>query len=76
MNLTDLENAARQDLFDPAGTNQRWQTSDLARALDKAVERYSAYAPNIVPVDMASVPGQRTYAFPAGMSPASGAWWV
>ncbi len=76
MNLTDLENAVRQDLFDPAGPNQRWQTSDLDRALDKAVERYSAYAPHIVPVDMASVPGQRTYPFPAGMSPASGAWWV
>ena len=76
MNLTDLENALRQDLFDPAGSWQRWQTSDLDRALDKAVDRYSAYAPNIVPVDMASVPGQRTYPFPAGMSPASGAWWV
>jgi hypothetical protein len=76
MNLTDLENAMRQDLFDPAGSGQRWQTSDLDRALDKAVDRYSAYSPNIVPVDMASVPGQRTYSFPAGMSPASGAWWV
>src|SRR5690348_7226060 len=76
MNLTDLENAVRQDLFDPAGAGQRWQTDDLDRALDKAVDRYSAYAPNIVQVDMASVPGQRTYPFPGGMSPASGAWWV
>jgi hypothetical protein len=76
MNLTDLENAVRQDLFDPAGANQRWQTSDIDRALDKAVDRYSAYAPNIVQVDMASVPGQRVYPFPSGMSPASGAWWV
>ncbi len=76
MNLTDLENAVRQDLFDPAGANQRWQTSDIDRALDKAVDRYSAYAPNIVQVDMASIPGQRTYLFPSGMSPASGAWWV
>ncbi|HLV98763.1 MAG TPA: hypothetical protein VKT82_08825 [Ktedonobacterales bacterium] len=76
MNLTDLENAVRQDLFDPAGANQRWQTSDIDRALDKAVDRYSAYSPNIVQVDMASVPGQRTYPFPSEMSPASGAWWV
>lgn len=76
MNLTDLENAMRQDLFDPAGASQRWQTSDLDRALDKAVDRYSAYAPHIVQVDIASVPGQRTYPFPGGMSPASGAWWV
>ncbi|HEY7349556.1 MAG TPA: hypothetical protein VH599_14670 [Ktedonobacterales bacterium] len=76
MNLTDLENAVRQDLFDPAGADQRWQTSDLDRALDKAVDRYSAYAPHMVVVDMASIPGQRTYPFPAGMSPASGAWWV
>ncbi len=76
MNLTELENAVRQDLFDPAGPEQRWQTSDIDRALDKAVERYSAYAPHIMPVDMASVPGQRVYAFPAGMNPTSGAWWV
>ncbi len=76
MNLTDLEAAMRQDLFDPAGANQRWQTSDLDRALDKAVDRYSAYSPRVVVVDMTSVPGQRTYAFPSGMSPASGAWWV
>ncbi len=76
MNLTDLENAVRQDLFDPAGPNQRWQTSDIDRALDKAVDRYSAYAPNIVQVALASIPGQRTYPFPSGMSPASGAWWV
>jgi hypothetical protein len=76
MNLTDLENAVRQDLFDPAGANQRWQDSDIDRALDKAVDRYSAYAPNIVQVDLASIPGQRAYSFPPGMSPASGAWWV
>ncbi len=74
MNLTDLENAVRQDLFDPAGLTQRWQTSDIDRALEKAVDRYSAYAPRIVSVDMASVPGQRTYAYPASMSPT--AWWV
>jgi hypothetical protein len=76
MLLSDLENDVRQDLFDPAGANQRWQTSDIDRALDKAVDRYSAYAPNLVQVDLASIPGQRTYAFPSGMSPASGAWWV
>ena len=76
MLLTDLENAVRQDLFDPAGASQRWQTSDIDRALDKAVDRYSAYAPNIVQVDLASIPGQRTYAFPSGISPTGSAWWV
>jgi hypothetical protein len=76
MILSDLETAVRQDLFDPAGANQRWQTSDIDRALDKAVDRYSAYAPQIVQVDMASIPGQRSYVFPPGISPAGAAWWV
>ncbi len=76
MNLTDLEAAVRQDLFDPAGANQRWQTSDIDRALDKAVDRYSAYAPQIIQVDMPGIPGQRTYAFPAGIGPTGTAWWV
>jgi hypothetical protein len=76
MNLTDLETAVRQDLFDPAGANQRWQTSDIDRALDQAVDRYSAYAPQIIQVDIAGIPGQRTYPFPAGISPTGAAWWV
>lgn len=76
MNLSDLETAVRQDLFDPAGPNQRWQTSDIDRALDKAVDRYSAYAPQIIQVDLPGIPGQRTYPFPAGISPTGAAWWV
>ena len=37
MLLTDIENAARQDLFDPAGSSQRWATSDIDRAIDTVV---------------------------------------
>lgn len=49
MLLTDIEAAVRQDLFDPAGNNsQRWQNSDIDRAIDKAVDRYSQYYPKAV----------------------------
>ena len=65
MLLTDVETMVRQDLFDPLGSaTQRWQTSDIDRAIDKAVDRYSQYYPNIVFTDMATQPYQRTYPYP------------
>jgi hypothetical protein len=76
MLLSDIEAAARQDLFDPAGTNQRWQTSDLDRAIDKAVERYSQYYPNIAFADLASEPFQRTYPYPQPWNASYPAWWI
>lgn len=76
MLLTDIETAVRQDLFDPAGANQRWATSDLDRAIDKAVERYSEYYPNIAYSDMASEPFQRTYPYPTPWNPAYPIWWI
>jgi hypothetical protein len=76
MILSDLEAEVRQDLFDPAGATQRWQTSDIDRALDKAVDRYSLYAPQLVQVDLPSIAGQRTYAVPPVGSPSGAAWWV
>ncbi len=76
MLLTDIETAVRQDLFDPAGSNQRWQNSDVDRAIDKAVDRYSQYYPNIAYADLASQPFQRTYPYPQSWNAAYPVWWV
>lgn len=76
MLLTDIETAVRQDLFDPAGSNQRWQNSDVDRAIDKAVDRYSQYYPNIAYTDMASQPFQRTYPYPQSWNAAYPVWWI
>lgn len=76
MLLTDIETAVRQDLFDPAGSSQRWQNSDLDRAIDKAVDRYSQYYPNIAFADMASEPFQRTYPYPPSWNASYPVWWI
>ncbi len=76
MLLTDIETMVRQDLFDPAGSNQRWQTSDLDRAIDKAVERYSQYYPNVAFADMSTEPFQRTYPYPQSWNAAYPVWWI
>src|SRR5215813_4194427 len=62
MILSDIETMVRQDLFDPNAS--RWQTSDIDRAIDKAVDRYSQYYPNIAFADMQMQPYQRTYPYP------------
>lgn len=76
MILSDIENFVRLDLFDPIGANQRWQTSDLDRAIDKATDRYSQYYPNIVYADMATQPYQRTYPYPTPWNSAYPVWWL
>lgn len=77
MLLSDVENMVRQDLFDPLGNaSQRWQTSDIDRAIDKAVDRYSQYYPNIVYTDMAAQPYQRTYPYPQPWNAAYPVWWI
>jgi hypothetical protein len=76
MLLTDIETAVRQDLFDPAGSNQRWQNSDIDRAIDKAVDRYSQYYPNIAFADMTAQPFQRTYPYPQSWNAAYPVWWI
>ncbi|HEU5228763.1 MAG TPA: hypothetical protein VFU49_13185 [Ktedonobacteraceae bacterium] len=77
MLLTDIETAVRQDLFDPLGSStQRWATSDVDRAIDKAVDRYSNYYPNIAYTDMAAQPYQRTYPYPVSWNPAYPVWWL
>lgn len=76
MILSDIENAVRQDLFDPAGANQRWTTSDIDRAIDKAVDRYSQYYPNVVYIDLNTQPFQRTYPYPVSWNAAYPVWWL
>lgn len=77
MLLTDIETATRQDLFDPlGGPNQRWQTSDIDRAIDKAVDRYTAYYPNIVYSDLNTEPYQRTYPYPVPWNAAYPVLWI
>ncbi len=77
MLLTDIETTVRQDLFDPAGSaSQRWATSDIDRAIDKAVDRYSQVYPNIAYTDMSTRPFQRTYPYPTSWNPAYPVWWI
>src|SRR5215472_7908226 len=76
MLLSDLENLVRQDLFDPAGANQRWSTSDIDRALDKAVDRYTVYYPNIVWTDMQTEQYQRTYPYPVPWNVSYPVLWI
>ncbi|WP_376795825.1 hypothetical protein [Thermogemmatispora sp.] len=76
MNLTDIENALRLDLFDPAGPDERWSNADLERAINKAVTRYSQYYPNISYCDMNTRPYQRTYPYPQPWNSAFPVWWI
>ena len=77
MLLSDIETAVRQDLFDPSGgPNQRWQNSDIDRAIDKAVDRYSQYYPNIAFSDMNTQPFQRTYPYPQSWNASYPVWWI
>src|SRR5438874_1986702 len=76
MILADIENAVRQDLFDPAGGSQRWATSDIDRAIDKAVDRYTEYYPNVAWVDMATQPYQRTYPYPTSWNASYPVLWI
>ena len=74
MLLSDIETMVRQDLFDPSAT--RWATSDIDRAIDKAVDRYSAYYPNIAFADMQMEPYQRTYPYPASWNASYPVLWI
>src|SRR5215813_3337137 len=74
MFLSDIENMTRQDLFDTGAT--RWSNSDIDRAIDKAVDRYTAYAPNIVFVDYQMQPYQRTYPYPQSWNAAYPVLWI
>jgi len=77
MLLSDMEALVRDDLFDPAGNpTMRWQQSDLDRAIDRAITEYSRVYPNIISVDIPTVPYQRTYPYPPPVNPAYPVWWI
>ncbi|HVU68875.1 MAG TPA: hypothetical protein VHD63_17195 [Ktedonobacteraceae bacterium] len=76
LTLNDIESAVRLDLFDPAGASQRWATSDIDRAIDKAVDRYTQYYPNINWVDMNTEAYQRTYPYPTPANPSYPVLWI
>ncbi|MBE3561066.1 MAG: hypothetical protein IMW89_17865, partial [Ktedonobacteraceae bacterium] len=74
MQLSDVETLVRQDLFDTGAT--RWTNSDIDRAIDKAVDRYSLYYPNIAFADIQAQPYQRTYPYPQSWNPAYPVLWI
>lgn len=74
MLLSDIEGYVRQDLFDTGAT--RWSNSDIDRAIDKAVDRYTTFAPNIAFVDYQMQPYQRTYPYPQSWNPAYPVLWI
>src|SRR5262249_53519654 len=74
MILSDIETMVRQDLFDPNAS--RWANSDIDRAIDKAVDRYSQYYPNIAFADMPMEPYQRTYPYPASWNASYPILWL
>ncbi len=76
MLLSDVEGYVRQDLFDPVSATERWQTSDIDRAIDKAVDRYAQYYPNIAFADMAGEAFARTYPYPTPANPSYPVWWI
>src|SRR5216683_2469034 len=76
MLLSDIEADVRLDLFDPAGGSQRWATSDIDRAIDKAIDRYTQYYPNINFADMPTAPYQRTYPYPVPANASYPPLWI
>ena len=74
LTLSAMEGYVLQDLFDTG--NARWQTTDIDRAIDKAVDRYSAYYPQISFCDMQMEPFQRTYPYPQSWNPAYPLLWI
>ena len=76
LTLSAMEGYVRQDLFDPAGSSQRWATTDIDRAIDKAVDRYTAVYPNIVFADMSTQAYQRTYPYPQSWNSSYPVMWI
>jgi hypothetical protein len=72
--LSTVETAVRTDLFDTGSA--RWATSDIDRAIDKAVDRHTAYYPNIAYSDMPTQAYQRTYPYPQPANPAYPVLWI
>jgi hypothetical protein len=63
----------RTDLFDAGqrtGEQPRWLDGDIARALDRANDKYSSVAPYLKQELMFTIPGSRIYPSPEGC------WWI
>jgi hypothetical protein len=76
LTLSAMEGYVRQDLFDPAGSSQRWATTDIDRALDRAVDRYTQYYPQICFTDMQTQAYQRTYPYPNSWNASYPVMWI
>jgi hypothetical protein len=74
MILSDVETLVRTDLFDLAAT--RWTTADIDRAIDRAIDKYTAVYPNTAYSDMACQPYQRTYPYPASWNSSYPVQWI
>lgn len=72
--LAEALTRLRQDIFDQAGSSPRWQDSDLQRAIDRALDRYSFVAPWVQTALLPAAGGRRLYPVPAGAG--GPAWWV
>ena len=73
--LADALSRLRQDVFDQAGGIPRWADSDLQRAVDRAVDRYSFISPFIQTTIVPAVAGSRLYTVPAAVL-FGPSWWV
>src|SRR5690242_19690012 len=79
LTLTDALTRLRQDIFDQAGPSPRWQDSDLMRAVDRAVDRYSFISPFVQTALIDAVGGSRIYTLPGvpPYAPTGGpVWWL
>jgi hypothetical protein len=56
----------RIDLNDPTGAGSRWADTDLARALDRTLERITSVEPDMEEAQIATLQATRTYLKPTG----------
>jgi hypothetical protein len=74
--IADALSRLRQDIFDAAGPSPRWQDTDLTRAIDRAIDRYSFISPFIQTALIPAVGGSRLYALPASAAVFGPSWWL
>ena len=74
--IGDALTRLRQDIFDQAGPSPRWQDSDLTRAIDRALDRFSFIQPFVQTCLIAGVGGSRLYALPPSATVFGPGWWI
>jgi len=70
LTLKNMITMVRQDLADVDSTQYRWTDAVLAREIDRAVDRYSAVAPQMVLSQIPTKNGARLYLVPFNT------WWI